>query len=397
MPHPLPIRCCEIHSLAIPMRRKVGHAAAQRVCSEPIIFSVELADGTLGYGETHPREYVSGESPADVMHSIREIFLPLLIDMRPANFGEAIEAAAALPTIDDDGQPITAARAAVEIAILDAYSTAFQRTLESIAGYFDERHFEPPGSRDTCRYTIVLPSGSPKKSAKLARIARLAGIRNFKVKVGDPDDDARLRAVCKVLRRPLANGAATLTIDANMAWDIDTAKRKLYAWRDLPIQCVEQPLPKIAAEHWGRLADESPFPLMPDESLITMIDAEALLEADGAGWFNIRLSKNGGLIPALKLAILASRHEIPIQLGCMVGETSILSAAARWFLQMTPGVRRAEGSFGRLLLSDDVVAHPLRFGLGGRWRPMTGFGLGIRVDRARLKRRSVIEPEIARF
>ncbi len=397
MSRPVPIRLCEIHSLAIPMRRKVGHAAAQRVCSEPIIFSVELADGSLGYGETHPREYVSGESPSDVMASIRDIFLPLLINTRPANFGEAIEAAAALPTIDDNGRPITAARAAVELALLDAYSRAFQRSLESVAGYFEERGFESPGSRHTCRYTIVLPSGSPAKSAKLARLARWARITNFKVKVGDEDDDARLRAVCDTLKRPLARGAATLTIDANMAWDIDGAKRKLVGWRDLPIQCVEQPIPKLAAEHWGRLADESPFPLMPDESLITMIDAEALLEAHGAGWFNIRLSKNGGLIPALRLAILANRNHIPVQLGCMVGETSILSAAARWFLQMTPGVRRVEGSFGRLLLSEDVVARPLRFGLAGRWRPMSGFGLGIHVDRERLRRLGVIEPEIARF
>lgn len=397
MSPPVPIRCCEIHSLAIPMRRKVGHAAAQRVCSEPIVFSVELADGTIGYGETHPREYVSGESAADVRRTIREIFLPLLIDMHPANFGEAIEAATSLPTIDDNGQPITAARAAVEIALFDAYSIVFQRSLESIAGYFEERGFEPPGSREHCRYTIVLPSGAPAKSAKLARLARWARIPNFKVKVGDDKDDARLRAVCNVLRRPLARGSATLTIDANMAWDIETAQRKLRDWRDLPIQCVEQPLPKIAAERWGKLARLSPFPLMPDESLITQIDAEALLEADGAGWFNIRLSKNGGIIPSLRLAILAHRNQIPIQLGCMVGETSILSAAGRWFVQMTPGIRRVEGSFGRLLLNDDVVRTPLRFGLAGRWRPMTGFGLGIRVERDRLERLGVTPAEVLRF
>lgn len=397
MTRPLPIRTCETHALAIPMRRKVGHAAAQRVCSEPIIFCIELADGTFGYGETHPREYVSGESPADVKRSIRDIFLPLLIEMHPANFGEAIEAAAALPTIDADGQPITAARAAVELALLDAYSASFERSLESVAGYLEARGFEPPGSRDTCRYTIVLPSGSPKKSAKLARIARWARVTNYKVKVGDDDDDARLRAVCQVLQKPLATGRATLTIDANMAWDVETAAKKLAAWRDLPIQCVEQPIPKLAAEHWGRLAANSPFPLMPDESLITSLDAEALLEADGVGWFNIRLSKNGGLIPSLKLAILAHRAGIPVQLGCMVGETSILSAAARWFLQVTPGVRRVEGSFGRLLLADDVIRTPLRFGLAGRWRPMSGYGLGIRVERERLKRLGVIDPDIARF
>jgi muconate cycloisomerase len=133
---------------------------------------------------------------------------------------------------------------------------------------------------------------------------------------------------------------------------------------------------------------------MPDESLVTMSDAEDMIAARGAGWFNLRLSKNGGLIPTIQLAILARRHGIRYQLGCMVGETSILSAAARWFLQMTPGVERAEGSFGKFLMPEDVIARPIRFGVGGRWKPMTGFGLGIEIDRDRLRRLAVTEPTV---
>src|SRR5690606_34294275 len=116
----------------------------------------------------------------------------------------------------------------------------------------------------------------------------------------------------------------------------------------------------------------SPIALMADEALLTLDDAEELIDRKAVRWFNIRISKNGGLIPAIKLAILARRHQLFYQLGCMVGETSILSAAGRWFLQLVPNVRFAEGSFGKFLLTDDVVPKSLRFGFGGRWRPMTG-------------------------
>ena len=394
MTAPLPIRCCTLHRIAIPMRQKVEHAAAQRVCSEPIIFSIELANGVLGFGETHAREYVSGESLEDVIRSIRDVFIPMLVEVRPANFGEAIEFAAALPTRDADGRVMTAARAAVEIALLDAYSRAFRRSLESIAGYLEETDFGRPGSRDTCRYSVVIPARTPQRAARLARYCRWAGIRNFKVKVGDAADDARLRALCHMLRRPLASGAVTLYIDANMAWDATTAREKLTQWHDLPILCVEQPLPKSDLINLAHLAREAPFQLMADESVVTYEDAEAVIQARAAEWFNLRISKHGGLIPTLRLAILARRHQIRYQLGCMVGETSILSAAGRWFLQMAPAVARAEGSFGGFLLSDDVVARSMRFGIGGRWQPVKGPGLGLDIDPDHVRRLNVTDPTV---
>src|SRR5262249_52370926 len=97
------------------------------------------------------------------------------------------------------------------------------------------------------------------------------------------------------------------------------------------------------------------------------------------------ISKNGGLIPALRLALLAHQQNIQYQLGCMVGETSILSAAGRWFLQLVPDVQFAEGSFGKFLLADDITTKSLRFGWAGPGKPMTGFGLGVTIDEPRLE------------
>lgn len=396
MSQPLPITRLAVYSLAIPMRRKFSHAAAERVCSEPIILAIELSDGTIGYGETHPRTYVTGESHQDVLDSIRTVFAPILLTMHPSNFGEAIEVASELPYLYD-GRSITAARAAVELALLDAYSRAFNRPLDAIAGYLEEPWLGQPGSRQTTRFSVVVSSMDPDRAAKFIRKIRLAWIRDFKLKVGETNDDERIKRSVAALGSSLRTGKTTLRIDANSAWDYATALERLSAWRDLPITCCEQPIPRTSHGDWPRLAEDSPIALMADESLVTPTDAEWLIERRAVRWFNIRISKNGGLIPAIKLAIMARKHNLFYQLGCMVGETSILSAAGRWFLQLVPHVRFAEGSFGKFLLTDDVVRRPLRFTFGGRWKPMNGPGLGVTVLPQKLEQLSVAPPTEIRF
>ena len=76
-----------------------------------------------------------------------------------------------------------------------------------------------------------------------------------------------------------------------------------------------------------------------------------------------------------------------VVLGCMVGESGILSAAQRRLLQAVgPGVRFVEGNYGRLLLAGDIVRLSPRFGYGGRLSVLGGAGLGVEVDPARMAR-----------
>ena len=393
MARPIPISKVTIWQLAIPLRQRFRHAATERSVAEPLIVAVELADHTVGYGETHPRPYVTGETAEQAVATIRHIFAPLLIEMHPASFIEAVEAAANLPLTDAPGRVVTAARAAVELALLDAYSRAFGRPIDTIAGWLGEAWLGSPGSSGTARYSGVVSAVAPRRAAWSIRKMRLPRLPHFKLKVGDDDDDARVRQAIRVLHRGLESGRVTLRLDANGAWGLDEAAERLEGWQDQPILCVEQPLPKGEASAWGELACRTTLPLMADESLVTPADAEALIACDGAAWFNIRISKNGGLIPAVQLAMTARRHQIEYQLGCMVGETGILSAAARWFLQMVPGVQIVEGSFGTFLLSEDVTRPSVRFGFGGRWKPMTGPGLGVTVDESRLERLAITPPQ----
>jgi len=63
---------------------------------------------------------------------------------------------------------------------------------------------------------------------------------------------------------------------------------------------------------------------------------------------------------------MAAGGGLGYQLGAMVGESGILTAAGRHFLQMVPGVTFTEISYGTFLLQEDIVDQQMRFGYKGR-------------------------------
>jgi len=379
------IACVRVFPLSIPLRHAFSHAAHSRVHADPIIVQIELGGGTMGYGETLPRPYVTRENAESVLTTIRGPLTAELLTFRPSSFAEALERIDALPFLDDEGRLICAARAGVELALLDVYSRFFDRDIAEVAGWLGLPGLGSPGSARRVRYSGVLSGDDIVRLRRSVRKMRLFGLRDFKLKVGYEDDVERVSAVANSLRRALRNGA-TLRLDANGSWSIERAIEICKALRSHPIACIEQPLAPGCEEQLIRLKNDTRSPIMHDESLVTQADAERLHRMGIADAFNIRLSKNGGFLPSLRLAHWAGRHGIRHQLGCMVGETSVLSAAGRKYLECVPGVWFAEGSYGRFLLRGDVVKKPIRFGFGGRFQTLSGPGWGVEVDPDLLRR-----------
>jgi len=108
----------------------------------------------------------------------------------------------------------------------------------------------------------------------------------------------------------------------------------------------------------------------------------------------VRISKCGGLARSLSVASSALDAGLGVQVGSQVGETAILSAAGRHLVAALPAVAFAEGSFGTLLLAEDVSVESVRFGHRGDAPILTGAGLGIRVVEERLRRRAVAVREL---
>ena len=77
----------------------------------------------------------------------------------------------------------------------------------------------------------------------------------------------------------------------------------------------------------------------------------------------------------------------PMQIGCQVGESSLLSAAHLLLNAQFPEATYLEGCFGLHLLKEDPATPVLQFGYGGRAPEMRpGPGLGITIDEEILTR-----------
>ena len=184
---------------------------------------------------------------------------------------------------------------------------------------------------------------------------------------------------CVAIVRDIMGSSASIRIDANGAFDPETAARFLALAAQYEIECVEQPIPRGSPTELAALRAATPVPVMADESLVTVQDARKLIEEEAVDYFNLRISKCGGLRATLAIAELAHSADIGIQLGCQVGETAILSAAGRHVAAHLEGLRFVEGSYGTHLLAEDIAQEEIAFGHGGQAPVLTGPGLGVSV------------------
>jgi muconate cycloisomerase len=146
------------------------------------------------------------------------------------------------------------------------------------------------------------------------------------------------------------------------------------------IECVEQPVPHEQVQALAKVRKQTTVPIMLDESLCSMIDARRAAEGGWCDRFNIRLSKCGGFIPALRLVQFASSAGLSCQLGCQVGESAILTAAGRHFACSVRGLTALEGSYDRHLMRDALGFEDLTFGRGGVAPALQGSGHGAWID-----------------
>ena len=371
----------EARHVRVALRRTVTHASHSRTDTDNVVVRCVLADGSVGYGEGVPRDYVTGETIDSCLALLKGS--ALAAQLTPcADFPAAVHLAERLrlAPVPGDDRLIqgNAARCALEIAVLDAYGRAFGEPLMNVTKLVAPDLYE---ARESVRYSGII--GNPKgwKGRVYPLVYRLAGFAQVKLKVGIPDTDDVKRT--RRTRRWLGS-KMDLRIDANEAWSATEAADKIRALEPFGITSVEQPVPHEQVAGLADVRKAINTPVMLDESLCGPVDAERAVAGGWCDLFNLRLSKCGGFIPSLRLALLAKRHGLGCQLGCQVGETGILSAAGRHFATSVGGLRYVEGSYDRHLVRDALTAEDLTFGRGGAAPMLVGSGLGVAVDPARL-------------
>lgn len=386
------IRRLRAHVVRLPFKQKFGHASASREESENVLIRCELANGIVGWGEGVPREYVTGETPTGCLAQLA--ITPLAeqlsadCDSWPAVIALCERFQPALDRDDPRGCYGNALRCAVELSILDAFGQLIGEPVGNVA-----RHFAPAASvhaeRNAGQYSAVIDAGSRGLVRKsLAR--RLYGFRDCKVKVGAAgDNDAdRLRTIRRWL-----GPRVDLRLDANEAWHADELIRRVEPLLACHVSCLEQPVPHEEVAQLATLRSALGVPVMLDESLVSMTDAEIAIADRTCDLFNIRLSKCGGFLNSLRLAATARAADLGYQLGCHPGETGILSAAGRHWATNVANIRYLEGSYDRYLFRHRLTNEDLTFGYGGRAPALRGRGLGITINPMVLDRVTVTKKD----
>jgi L-Ala-D/L-Glu epimerase len=367
--------------VSLPLKRPFTHATASRRDSENVFIRCELADGTTGWGEGVPRDYVTGETPAGCLEQLAATPVAAQLAADCSTWADAIRLCDAFrPTAMHDnprGCYGNALRCAVELSILDAFGRLFGEPVSAVT-----RHFEPAapvrGTNSTVRYGAVIDASS-SHLRRSALVRRLYGFRDCKVKVGRAGDNdaARLRTI----RRWIGPGV-DLRIDVNGAWRAKEVREKLEPLLPCQISCVEQPVAHEEVGTLSELRDRIGTTIMLDESLTGEIDARAAIELGLCDLFNIRLSKCGGFLASLRLAALARAAGLGYQLGCHPGESGILSAAGRHWAASVANIRYLEGSYDRYLFRRLLTREDITFGYGGRGPALNSAGLGVTIDTA---------------
>ncbi len=163
----------------------------------------------------------------------------------------------------------------------------------------------------------------------------------YKIKLGTDNDVA----IIKELRN---HTDAVFRIDANCAWSAKETIFNAPLLKDLGVEFLEQPLKADDWQGMEQVMHHSVLPVIADESCIVESDVEKCgLHFSG---INIKLTKCGGLIPALRMIKKGKELGLKIMVGCMTESTVGISAIA----QVLPQLDYVDMD-GAMLLSEDIA------------------------------------------
>ncbi|MEZ2415597.1 dipeptide epimerase [Muriicola sp. E247] len=163
----------------------------------------------------------------------------------------------------------------------------------------------------------------------------------YKIKLGTSED-------LDIVRELRKHSDAVFRIDANGAWTAAQTIAIAPELKKLGVEFIEQPL---RADDWSgmeEVAHHSVLPVIADESCLVEEDVEqCALHFNG---INIKLTKCGGLTPALRMIAKGRALGLKIMVGCMTESTVGISAIG----QLLPQLDYVDMD-GPMLLSNDIA------------------------------------------
>jgi O-succinylbenzoate synthase len=203
----------------------------------------------------------------------------------------------------------------------------------------------PTIARDRVAVNAMIPRVAPDVAAALALSS---GCGTVKVKVGDEGSVDRVAAV-----RSACGPRIKIRLDANGAWDLETALRQLAALATYDIELVEDPVASL--EELAALRGRAGMPVAAESCIRTTADAQRLHRLEAADAIVLKPQRIGGVREALRAAEASGVPAIASSaLETSVGLAVVVAVAAS-----LPDAPFAHGAGTAQLLESDVVDDPL--------------------------------------
>jgi len=316
--------------LSLPFREPFVTASGVTTQREIALLRLEDDSGTRGYGEAAPFEPYDGVALDEVLEALRR---------GPTSAGPP------------------QARAAEEMARLDLFA---------------RREARPVGEPGALAVVVnrTLSAGPPGEAAAHAALGARAGFQCFKLKVGLPDDEDRVRAV-----REAIGPWPALRVDANGSWGVDEAVAAIERLAAYDLEMVEQPCPSL--EELAAVRRRVEVPITADESIASADDVRDAASVGACDLVNVKVSASGGVSGARA----ALREATAQGLGAFLSSTLDGPWGIAAALQLAASERLTVASgLATLELFDSPLARLVAPPAGGVMAVPPGPGLGVEVE-----------------
>lgn len=352
-----------LYRFDIPLKAPISISLGTIEHARNILVEIQTSEGVTGWGEGSPFWMIVGETQASGLAAAEDM-ARLLLGRNPLDIEGCINALTRyLP-----GHPTT--RSAFDMALYDIAAKAARMPLYQFLG----------GSKRDLVTDETIYINTPERMVDDALRIQAKGAEAIKVKLGTNlrDDVQRIEAIRKAI-----GDQTPIRTDANQGWDVVTASAILRAIGDWNVQYCEQPIRRHDITGLRQVRKNSPVPIMADESLFDATDAIQLVREEAVDYFNIKLSKSGGLFEALNINAIAEASGIPCMIGCMSESRLALTANAH-FAAARQNVRFCDldGCFEH---ADDPIYGGIVYTNYQITLPSTP-GIGAEVDSAFLKK-----------
>jgi O-succinylbenzoate synthase len=208
----------------------------------------------------------------------------------------------------------------------------------------------PAPLRDAVPVNVTVPAVGPQQAHA---IVTASGCRTAKVKVAEPgqtpaDDLARVEAV-----RDALGPAGAIRVDANAAWDVDTAVARLRELDRVGLEYAEQPCAELA--ELAALRRRTDVRIAVDEGVRRSADPLRVDLREAADVVVLKVQPLGGVRAALRVA---EAHGLPCVVSSAL-ESSVGIAAGVALAAALPELPFACGLATVALFTDDVSSRPL--------------------------------------